>query len=188
MAFRYLCAPLLWLALAALVCGCAPMPPRTAVVERAAVPPPATEVIFYPANNQSPEQQDRDRYECYLWAARQSGFDPSAPGLAPHQRVQVVPASPPGEKVAAGAAAGAVIGAITARRHETAEGAVVGAIAGAVAGAAAEAAEQEEARYQQRYYDQMEQEDIQRIERQASNYRRAMAACLEGRGYSVAAE
>jgi hypothetical protein len=38
---------------------------------------PATEVFVYPKNGQSPEQQSKDRYECYRWAADQSGFDPT---------------------------------------------------------------------------------------------------------------
>jgi hypothetical protein len=34
------------------------------------------ELFVYPAQGQSEEQRDRDRYECYLWAADQTGFDP----------------------------------------------------------------------------------------------------------------
>ncbi|WP_201768384.1 hypothetical protein [Stutzerimonas azotifigens] len=48
-------------------------------------PPPAVqgnavvsyEVIAYPAQGQSVEQQGRDRYECHSWAVGQSGFDPA---------------------------------------------------------------------------------------------------------------
>ncbi|WP_437881310.1 hypothetical protein [Pseudomonas sp. LRF_L74] len=48
-------------------------------------PPPAVqgnavasyEVIAYPAQGQTPDQQARDRYECHSWAVSQSGFDPS---------------------------------------------------------------------------------------------------------------
>lgn len=35
------------------------------------------EVIAYPANGQSVDQQGRDRYECHGWAVGQSGFDPA---------------------------------------------------------------------------------------------------------------
>lgn len=35
------------------------------------------EVIAYPAQGQSADQQGRDRYECHTWAVGQSGFDPS---------------------------------------------------------------------------------------------------------------
>ena len=37
-------------------------------------------MFVYPQNGQSMEQRDRDRYECHLWAADQTGYDPSVPG------------------------------------------------------------------------------------------------------------
>ncbi len=37
-----------------------------------------SEVFVYPNKEQSKEQQDRDRYECYRWAVDQTGFDPVA--------------------------------------------------------------------------------------------------------------
>ncbi len=40
----------------------------------------STEVFAYPAKGQSAATADRDRYECHLWAERESGFDPSEPG------------------------------------------------------------------------------------------------------------
>ncbi len=36
------------------------------------------DVIAYPANGQTPEQINQDRYDCYRWAVEQSGFDPAA--------------------------------------------------------------------------------------------------------------
>ncbi|MFW0755732.1 DUF6515 family protein [Pseudomonas sp. H11T01] len=36
------------------------------------------DVISYPANGQTPEQVNQDRYDCYRWAVEQSGFDPAA--------------------------------------------------------------------------------------------------------------
>jgi hypothetical protein len=38
----------------------------------------SSELFVYPASGQTEEQRDRDRYECYVWAAGQTGFDPSA--------------------------------------------------------------------------------------------------------------
>jgi hypothetical protein len=35
------------------------------------------ELIAYPKNGQSQEQQGKDKYECHHWAAGQTGFDPS---------------------------------------------------------------------------------------------------------------
>jgi len=146
-----------------------------------AAAPPAVEVFFYPAKGQTREQQERDRYECYLWAREQTGFDPSLPQLAPGQRVEVEPA-PTGEKSTAGALAGAFLGSITAPRGERAEGAVKGAMAGAIIGGMAEEAEIQEA--QQRA--QLERDQLNaKLAQQAADYRRAMTACLEGRGYTV---
>ncbi len=34
------------------------------------------EIYIYPNEGQSDEQRDRDRYECYLWASEQTGYDP----------------------------------------------------------------------------------------------------------------
>jgi hypothetical protein len=151
----------------------------------APAPLPSTEVYFYPAKGQSPVQQERDRYECYLWARAQTGFDPSSPSLAPHQRLIIEPAPPSGEGVAAGAAAGALIGAIVSHPRQSGEGALVGAITGAMIGAASESAAQAEADRAQAQVDRIEAERVAAVERQAERYRRAMAACLQGRGYTV---
>lgn len=159
--------------------------PEPAAAAPAAVEASSTQVYFYPKAGQSAEQQDRDRYECYLWAVQQTGFDPSDPDLAPHQRVTVTPVPPVGHDTAVGAVTGAVIGAAVARPGEKAGGAVVGAIAGATIGAASDAARQQQARRVQEQYDREHAARTAQIERQAENYRRAMAACLEGRGYSV---
>lgn len=137
-----------WLVLAVsgLVLGACVTPATREVTTVQAAPPPATQVYFYPTRGQSAQQQDRDRYECYLWSVKQTGFDPSQPRLAPHQRFNVVVTSPPpGYETAVGAATGAVLGAVVSRPGREAEGAAVGAIAGAMVGAASEAARQQEA-------------------------------------------
>src|SRR5690349_18028752 len=58
-------------------------PPRR--VARAAPPPPPppaepapappTQVFVYPTGGQTEERLGRDRYECHLWAEKQSNFD-----------------------------------------------------------------------------------------------------------------
>lgn len=45
------------------------------------------EVTFYPVNNQSPSQMERDRYECQRYAVQQSGFDPATATYAPAESV-----------------------------------------------------------------------------------------------------
>lgn len=168
--------------------ACSPVTGHQTVVspeEAAASPELSTEVYFYPTRGQSPQQQDRDRYECYLWAVRKTGFDPSVPRLAPHQQVMVVPEPPSGHDTATGALTGAIVGAAIGAPHSTGEGAIVGAVAGAVLGAASDAARQEQADRLQERYDQRNDQHYAELERQARKYRRAIAACLEGRGYSV---
>ncbi len=144
-----------------------------------------TEVYYYPMQGQSLGQQDRDRFECYRWAKQETGFDPSHPHLAPHQRTYVVPDPAQGHDTVAGALTGAVVGAMIGAPHNTGEGAVIGAIAGGALGAASDAARQERADAIQERYDQRSVNYHAALERQASNYRRAMKACLDGRGYSV---
>ena len=146
---------------------------------------PTTTVYFYPTQGQSEQQQDRDRYECYLWAVKQTGYDPGRAQLAPHQRVEVVPAAPPGSDTAAGAVGGAIIGSMMAPRRDAGFGLVFGAITGAMLGAASDAARQEETARAQQYYDSKEARRYAVLERQARDFRRAMTACLEGRGYTV---
>lgn len=178
---------LLAAAVAGTALGCAAQPGQY-TVRPAASPlpqPPSTEVYFYPRAGQGAARQDRDRYECYLWAVQQTGFDPSQPQLAPHQRVEVVPVPPPGQDTAAGALAGAAIGAVVARPRDAFAGAVAGAVTGAAIGAASDAARQEQAARVQRSYDEEAARQAARNDRLAREYRRAMAACLEGRGYTV---
>ena len=70
------------------------------------------QVYFYPKQNQTPERMDRDRYQCYQGAVKQTGFDPNASSLPPKQRMAVIPAPAPGQEVAASTVIGAAIGAI----------------------------------------------------------------------------
>lgn len=148
-------------------------------------PIPSTTVYFYPNNGQTVEEQERDRYECYLWAVDQTGYDPGQQDLAPHQRIVVQPSTPAGTDVAVGAASGAVLGSILAHPHARGEGLVFGLIAGSVLGIAAEMNKQDQADKLQQQYDNAEQQHYAQLERQARSYRKAMSACLEGRDYTV---
>jgi len=164
--------------LAGALCGCvAPPPPRP-------MPPPPlvnTTVYAYPVHGQSAEQLDRDRYECYLWARGQTGFDPSAANLPPQDRVQVVGGPPPGAGTAVGAVTGAAIGAAISNPWQRGFGALAGALIGGAIGTSADAAN--EARAQQAAA--IDNAQFASVAHQAADYRRALSACLEGRGYSV---
>jgi hypothetical protein len=172
---------LLALAAVAGLSACVTLPERPPVVISGSQPAP-TKVYFYPSSGQSEEQQDRDRYECHSWGVRQTGFDPSRRLAAGDERGSIVPATSSGQTIGAAAAAGAVIGAIVAGRGDTLEGAVVGGMAGTVVGAAAATANEAEARRVERAYSVRANG---RYEKKATEFRRAMSACLEGRGYSV---
>lgn len=146
---------------------------------------PSTQVYFYPKAGQSTEQQSRDHYECYNWAVQQTRFDPSQLPVSFEQRVRVVPMPPPRYDTAALAVAGAVLGALVAGPRHAAGGALVGAGLGAVAGAASDSARQESARQVEENYNQRDGTYDAQLEKKATGFRRAMSACLEGRGYSV---
>jgi hypothetical protein len=164
------------------LCACAtPPPPRPP--HPPAPPPVNTSVYAYPQQGQSAEQLDRDRYECYVWANKQTGFDPSAPSVPPHARVQVVGGPPPGSGAFAGAATGALIGAAVSNPWHAGPGALVGAVIGGALGAGAEAS----ARNQQAQAVDAANANAQNaaVDRKAADYRRALSACLEGRGYTV---
>lgn len=129
---------------------------------------------IYPSKGQTPEQQNKDRYECSQWAISQSGFDPSKPSQTTSPSAQ----QPQGQAVrgaARGAAAGAIGGAIAG---DAGTGAAAGAAIGGAAGGIRRRRARREAQQQQ-------------AEAQAATtggqdaYSRAFAACLQGRGYTV---
>jgi uncharacterized protein YcfJ len=170
---------------AAVLSACAASPgprPAAAPTVVAAEPVSLTKVYFYPQQGQSEAQQDRDRYECYNWAVRQTNFDPGTRVAPQAVRQTVVPQRSPLETVGAAAAVGAVIGAMASEPGDGAKGAVIGAMAGSVLGSVAANAEAKNT--QPAVYRRNERVDT-RHERAAAEYRRAMSACLEGRGYSV---
>jgi hypothetical protein len=163
-------------ALTVLLAACVTPPPRTVAVPA----PPPQRVFVYPANGQSPEQTERDRYECHVWAVQQTGVDPSRDNNA-YERVIVQPANPPGSGTAAGAIGGAILGAIIAGPRNAGAGLVIGGATGAIVGSAADANAQSQARQTQAQINQSAATGRAR----ADSYRRAVGACLTGRGYTV---
>jgi uncharacterized protein YcfJ len=90
---------------------------------------------------------------------------------------------PSGSSTVAGAVTGAVIGAVIAR--DPGAGAGGGALRGGAAGAVSDSQREARAKQIQGRYDAREGARVAKLEEQASNYRRALTACLEGRGYTV---
>jgi len=170
----------------ALTLACAsPGPARAARGHERAEVRPVSRVYAAPARGQSAGRQDRDRYECHVWAVRQTGVDPSIPQPRRRAPVEVYPDPPVGTDTSAGAFSGAVIGAAVSRPRHVGDGAAIGAAAGAVLGALSDGVRQSEAnRIAASYRAQAAAENSQ-IDASADDYRRALAACLEGRGYAV---
>lgn len=166
------------------VAACATPPPR-AVRQEAVPAAPVTDVIAYPRQGQSERQLRRDRYECHLWAVRESGFDPSRESVAAAAAPRVLPDPPSGHDTAVGAIGGAAVGAVVSDRDHTAEGAAVGAVVGAVAGAASDASREARAQRLEDVYAERAARRNQAGWQRADAYRRAVSACLEGRGYTV---
>ena len=174
-----------------LVAGCAttpapenggrpPPPPPARVYQQPAPPPPSTDVYAYPLHAQPPAQQDRDHYECSLWATQQTGFDPSAPGVPPQHQVHIVTGPPPGSGTAAGVVTGAILGAAIGGPYRGAGPVIAGAIVGGAIGTAAESSAR-----QTQTVTVTDQRAAAAMAQKAGDYRRAISACLDARGYSV---
>ncbi len=164
--------------------GCAVAPPMA----RAPLPTPVlapAPMYFYPERGQDAALQERDRYECYRWAVGQSGFDP---GMTP---VSLPPQAPPvdaprdGSAVAAGAVTGAVIGSVNTSRRHSGGATVIGAIFGAALGAIAQESRAQAADQANAAREQQNQAARQAALAPLDGFRRAMGACMAGRGYRV---
>jgi Glycine zipper 2TM domain len=164
--------------------ACVAPPPRVAVVP-APPPPPPQRIFVYPNNGQTPQQTDRDRYECHVWAVQQTGVDPSRPNASPYERVVVQPTAPPGTGTAVGAVGGAILGSLIAGPRNAGAGFVLGAATGAIVGTAADANAQAQAQAQARQTQAQINQAAAEGRARADSYRRALGACLQGRGYTV---
>jgi hypothetical protein len=166
-----------WAVPAVLLSACVAPPPRVVSVPA----PPPQRVFVYPANGQSAEQTDRDRYECHVWAVQQTGVDPSRADASPYERVVVQPANPPGSGTVAGLIGGAILGSIIAGPRDAGAGAIIGGATGAIVGSASDANAQAQAQQTQYQINQSAAAGRAR----ADSYRRALGVCLQGRGYTV---
>jgi len=126
-------------AVAVLLAACVAPPPR---VVRVPGPrrPRRNEYSSIPQTVTSPEQTERDRYECHVWAVQQTGVDPSRAGANAYERVVVQPAKSPGSGTVAGLIGGAIVGfdhrGSAAMRVPVA---IIGGATGPVIGSAADA-------------------------------------------------
>lgn len=124
-------------------------------------------LMIYPAQGQSPQQQQQDQYNCHNWSVQQSGYDPnnppqsSGPSLGSASKETL-------RGGARGAAAGAAIGAIAG---DAGKGAAIGAVGGAM-----------KRGFQER---DRQQQAASAPPPGLDNYNRAMKSCLGALGYSV---
>ncbi|WP_426417771.1 hypothetical protein [Aestuariirhabdus sp. LZHN29] len=136
----------------------------------------AQELYIYPAKGQSAEQLDKDKYECYSWAKRDTGFDPMAIPTA-------TTAAPSTEKrsggVVRGGLGGAALGAIIG---DSSKAAKRGAAAGGLIGGVRQSSQNSAAERERKEWEQREGSNYAN---NRNNYNRAYSACLEGRGYTV---
>jgi outer membrane lipoprotein SlyB len=132
-----------------------------------------SEIFVYAARGQTDKQLDRDRYECHNWAVAQTGETPTAaPNEEPRDSEREVRRQRV-DRAIAGAAIGGIVGSIFGggRRHDSSDRVLVGAAAGAAIGAATAGGNDSNGAA---------------ASEEPSDYLRALSACLEGRGYSVA--
>ena len=148
-------------------------------------------MFIYPAKGQSQAQQNQDRYECHSWAVHQTGFDPTrtAPAAMPPPP-PTTQYQPSRRHVLRGAGGGAALGAIGgAIAGDAGKGAAAGAAMGGLVGGVRRRRERIS------HYDQQQQMQQQYAQEHAAHqsaqqgqfatYQRAMATCLQGRGYTV---
>lgn len=132
----------------------------------------AQQIFAYPQKGQSSQQQQKDQAECHGWALQQSGYNPATATAPP-------PPPPPSGGAVGGAARGAAVGAIGgAIGGDAGKGAAIGAATGAVFGTMRRNS-------QNRAYQEQVAAQQAQASAQQSNYNRAYAACLSGRGYTV---
>lgn len=130
------------------------------------------DIFVYPSKGQSKEQQEQDEFGCYKWGKEQTGFDPTQP-------VQQATAPPPQGGAVKGAAGGAAVGAIGgAIGGNAGKGAAIGAGVGALTGSL-------KRRKSEQQQHAAQQQAKQQYEGNVNGYRRAYAACMTGRGYTV---
>jgi hypothetical protein len=137
----------------------------------------ADQLMVYPKQGQTPQQQNQDKAECYTWAQQQLGYDPQTL-LNQSQQAGTAGQSQQGSAVRGagrGAAAGAIGGAIGGNAGK-------GAAIGAGVGGAAGAHRRNKAEQQQQ---QAQQQANAQIQQKMTDFNKAQATCLSGKGYSV---
>lgn len=151
----------------------------TAALLLCAAPVTADELLIYPKSGQDQAQQNKDKAECMVWATNETGFDPLNPPPPPTAAAAPQRNGTAVRGAARGAAAGAAIGAAAG---DAGEGAGIGAGVGAARGIRRERREVVAVAEGNQSAMEAYQKDLAAKQ---GTYRKAMTACLDGRGYSV---
>jgi hypothetical protein len=137
-------------------------------------------MYVFPAKGQDEKQMEQDKFTCYSWAKKETGFDPMEVPKA---------TTPPPQREAQqgglfrGAARGAAVGvAAGAIAGDAGKGAAIGAASGGLIGGMRR---NDQVRREQHREDQWAQQQASQYKQRRSAYNRAYAACLEGKGYTV---
>lgn len=139
----------------------------------------AQELIIFPAEGQSNEQMEKDKYSCYQWAKNETGFDPmEVPKASTPPPQQTAKSGGAGRGAVVGAGAGALIKSGGSRS----KGAAYGALAGGLLGGARSSSQRQQDEQARR---QWEQEQAREYAHKRNTYNRGYSACLESKGYTV---
>lgn len=134
------------------------------------------EMMIFPAQGQSAEQTEKDKFACYGWAKQQSGFDPMA---APKTSTPAPSQEKKSGGIVRGGLGGAALGAIIGDSSKSAKrGAAAGGLIGGVRQRSANIKTEQKTK-------DWEQQEASNYANNRSKYDRAYAACLEGKGYTV---
>ena len=140
----------------------------------------ASDPIIYPKRGQSPQQLEKDKYDCHQWAKKETGFDPGAPATASTPPpVKETTKAGPGRGAVGGGLVGLGVGAITG---SPGPGAAIGAASGALIGGVRRKKHNEQQEQKQQEWAQQEASGQQQ---KRNYYNRAFSACMEARDYTV---
>ena len=143
----------------------------------------AQDPIFYPAKGQSEDQLEKDKFECYNWAKKKTGFDPMktpTTKTAPPEKEEKVWGA--GETAVAGGLVGAGVGGIAGGGKGALIGGAVGVGGGALVGSARSSEQRDREERKRREW---EKREANSYAKERNQYNRALGACMEARGYTV---
>jgi hypothetical protein len=140
-------------------------------------------MVVYPAKGQTNALQVRDEQVCYVWAKDKTGIDPTALAVNTDSAAQAGKSaadSAAGKAGLRGAAGGAVGGAVVGGiAGDAGKGAAIGAVVGGARG------HKQKKQAEKQAQQQATANAGTAVNQQADTFKKAMSACLDGKGYTV---